>query len=50
MFDELNSWYGAQKVIQHDVEKEEVPEKVAQQESQMLSGPGESSSTPSKVD
>ena len=32
-FDELNGWYGAQKCIQDDVEKEDVPKKGVQQES-----------------
>ena len=48
VFDELNSWYGAQKCIQDDVEKEYVLEKGVQQESQKLSGPGESSNMPAK--
>ena len=48
VFDELNIWYGAQKCIQDDVEKEDVSEKGAQQESQKLSEPGESSNTPTK--
>ena len=37
-----------QKCIQEDVEKEDVSKKGVQQESQKLSGPGESLNTPTK--
>ena len=49
VFDELNSWYRVQNGIQDDVEKEDVLEKGVQQESQKLSGPGESSNMPTKA-
>ena len=48
VFDELRSWYGEQKFIQVDGEKDDVQGKDVHQESQVMSGPGESSRTPSK--
>ena len=35
VFDELSSWYGTQKFMHVDVEKEEVQEKGQQEESQV---------------
>ena len=48
VFDELRSWYGEQKLIQVEGEKEDMQENDVQQEPQVMSGPSESSHTPSK--
>ena len=48
VFDELSSWYGKQKLIQVDAEKDDAQGKGVQQESQVISGPGESPRTSSK--
>ena len=44
----MRSWYGEQKLIQAEGEKEDIQEKDVQQESQVMSGLGQSSHTPSK--
>ena len=49
VFDELNSWCGAKKVMHVDEEKEGKQVKEAQQESTVLSGPKSSAQTLLKV-